>query len=433
MNEPLDISKFSGEVRDLLDYLKLLEKPSDNEALNFFFNLRDNFIHENVSKISQALMRNDYRGVGEVVRALDRFLNGRQTKEQFVYASFVAVAREMGFNFHERSTRDIIKERLMQLKMVCEPKIPTGTFIDVVGGLSRDDFVILAAGTGVGKTTWLLTIAKKLMRMKKDVLYVDWEAQANKPLSRLVSSLEYSEGDRQLWKDHPVIFVSVPFLRSPSSVVERFFLWMDEVLRDWRNQRMLHAPNNFKEYPDVIIIDYLYIASGFINISELDIFCRVLYAFSSELGIPIITASQLKKESNFKGGIKLPQIKDLFGLSAIAHSASRIFTIIKPPEFETYVKEKWTDKLIEAKDRLTGFIINTVKNRDIWGDNFVFFVEYDYNSMNILNMVDYKLRDKIETLMEDYRAGVETREIYDILPDDLNEFNFEVTEDQVPF
>ncbi len=206
---------------------------------------------------------NEYYLVGNMqefkrsVVRLYRLLNGKDYSE-FTYSSFKEIGEAMGFSFPAQSSRESIKMQLMELKYVYEPRIPTGTFIDFVGGLNRDDFVVLGAGTGVGKTTWLLTIAKKLMRMKKDVLYIDWEAQANKPLTRLINSIELSEKDQEIWKSNPVIFVSVPFLREPQSVIERFFIWMNAVLDNWRSQRVRLIPDNVKEYPDVIIIDYLY-------------------------------------------------------------------------------------------------------------------------------------------------------------------------------
>ncbi len=381
--EPFDIRKHI-ELREAYNLVKAAPAISENEAINIASNLKF-FQMGSLSRrlYNYALLDTDESKIRQVLAELITLMFDSELEE--------------GINWK--------KSYLMNLQLLPEPIHMTGTFLDDVGGLLRDDFVIIGAGTGVGKTTWLLTIARNLMRLGKKVLYIDYEGQSNNSLTRLVKCIVNSENDSKIWFQNPVIFVSTAIKsftgKEPPELL--FAVWINKVLSDWRNERLkMNLPTNEDEYPDVIIIDYLQVLGNRFEFSKLEPFCRILYSFCSTRSIPLITGSQLKKDMN-KLDNKIPQLKDLYGFSNYIHTASKVFLIVRPPSLTHHIRNKWRNRIPRAELRLAGFLVYTAKNRSELGANLALVVEYDYENMTILNKKLYELNsEKYDDLLNEY-------------------------------
>lgn len=390
-SEPLNLETIPAYLKPTLNQVDSITPFTENEALAFITNIKLIKAKEYLSKVATNI---------DLGKMKDAFYEATNLVRNFT-------------NVEEENFFDWKKDYLMDLREVVEKVIFTGTFFDSIGGLKRDDFVIIGAGTGVGKTTWLLTLAKKLMRLGLEVLYVDWEAQSSKSLGRLSESVRLSESDSKLWFENPVFFVSTPISAKVKSTNVMFYLWITKLIDDWKEERARFfmrnkgmVPELKKDYPDVILLDYLQIITSKIDIKDIEEFCRLLYGWASLRGILIITASQLRKDMNSSKGIKIPTIKDLYGLSTYAHTASRVVTITRNQGLTDYIKNKWRKEIPNADNRLGGFLIYIAKNRDTFGDGKLFIVEYDYETMSILEQTCLDVsKDKPEEIIEQYISG----------------------------
>lgn len=374
---------------DLLDIYNVIQTApnvSENDILSIIRNLKQLSIAEVTKRLYNDVL-------------LDR--NTEQIKQE--------IFKLMKFTFEEDFSKiDKKKQALMQTHLLPTPVLFTGTFLDDFGGLQKDDFVIVGAGTGVGKTTWLLTIARNLMRLGKKVLYVDLEGQSNNSLMRMIKSIQNSSTDLDMWKQNPVCFVNTPIKNITGRETAEFIfqVWISNVLEDWREERLfLNIDTKEDEYPDILIVDYLQVLGNRLEISKLEPFCRSLYSFCSSKNIPLITASQLRKDMNkSQTDNKLPQLRDIYGFSNYIHTASKVALIIKPQSLTEHVRNKWKRLIPDAETRLAGFIIYTAKNRSEEGSSWALIVEYDYDTMTILNKQKYYVSsEKIDDLLGQYQ------------------------------
>lgn len=154
------------------------------------------------------------------------------------------------------------------------------------------DLVTIAAGTGVGKTTFALNIADYFLRDKKRVLFVSYEINRGRLLSQLVAiraNKKKSDVYRDLKKGAKVDLETVEglsIIADPAFTVEE----LTRLVGKYQEERPL----------DLIIVDYDQLAQteGRFDNEErrVSFISQTLKGITLDYGVPVILLSQISKE-----------------------------------------------------------------------------------------------------------------------------------------
>ncbi|MFZ4455645.1 MAG: replicative DNA helicase [Bacteroidales bacterium] len=268
--------------------------------------------------------------------------------------------------------KTLIDEALQNIQTAANQKdglsgLPSGfNGLDhMTSGWQKSDLVVIAARPAMGKTAFVLSMAKNMGVDRGEAVAVFSLEMSNVQLvNRLISNvceLEASkikngqlndlEWERLFYKikalnDAPIFVDDTPSL----SVFE---------LRT--KARRLVRVHNVK----CIIIDYLQLmnASGMTYGSreqEVSIISRSLKGLAKELNIPIIALSQLNRGVENRTGVgadgKRPQLSDLRESGAIEQDADMVCFIHRPEYYKIYIDDEGNDlhgmaEIIIAKHR----------------------------------------------------------------------------------
>ena len=215
------------------------------------------------------------------------------------------------------------------------------------GGFSKGELIVVASRPSIGKSSFVLEIAKKAIERDETILFFSFEMKAEQLMLRLLSSktsiplklLEIGNLTDEEWS----------MLTSKVKTLEDAPLFIDDTpalsIFDLRAKcRRLVAQHNVK----IVIVDYLQLMTGG-NASkgggnreqEISMISRNLKALAKELNIPVITLSQLSRSVETRGGIKRPLLSDLRESGAIEQDADIVSFIYRP---EYYGLLEWDDE-----------------------------------------------------------------------------------------
>ncbi|MDX5324816.1 MAG: replicative DNA helicase [Bacteroidota bacterium] len=227
--------------------------------------------------------------------------------------------------------------------------IPSGfTEVDrVTSGWQPTDLVIIAARPGMGKTAFVLSMARNMAVMHKaPVAVFSLEMSAVQLITRLISSeteLDSEKLRKGKLEDH-----EWERLLSKVKNLENAPLFIDDTpalsIFDLRAKcRRLVAQHGVK----VIVIDYLQLMtvggqgkSSGNREQEISTISRSLKSIAKELNVPVIALSQLSRAVETRGGSKRPLLSDLRESGAIEQDADIVSFIYRP---EYYGMEEWDD------------------------------------------------------------------------------------------
>lgn len=364
-SEPIDIQtvvnklKFKGEL-DLVGGAYFVSSLTANVAssANIEYHSRiiaQKFIQRELIRVSSDIIKDAFEDTTDVFDLLDKaetsLFNVAQDNLRKTAADMGSVVKEAIENIEEASKNEGNISGLA-----------TGfhKLDHITAGWQPSDLVILAARPGMGKTAFVLTMARNIaVEFNKPIAVFSLEMSAVQLVTRLISSeaeipsdklrkgnLEQSEWDRlnkgvQSLADAKIFIDDTPGL----SVFE---------LR--AKSRRLHNNEGIK----MIIIDYLQLmthdtGSGGNREQEISTISRSLKALAKELNVPIITLSQLNRSVEQRGGAKRPQLADLRESGAIEQDADMVTFLYRPAYYgleEEYGEsdQKYTE-LIIAKHR----------------------------------------------------------------------------------
>ncbi len=237
----------------------------------------------------------------------------------------------------------VIEEAIHRMQLAAEKQgasgVPTGfhALDKITSGWQRSDLIIIAARPAMGKTAFVLSMAKNIgVDYNQPVAIFSLEMSNVQLVNRLIMNVCELEGekikngqlDKEEWNkldkdikeliDAPIYIDDTPSL----SIFE---------LRS-KARRLV------KEHKvQCLIIDYLQLmnASGMSFGSreqEVSIISRSLKGLAKELGIPIIALSQLNRGVEGRSGLegKRPQLSDLRESGAIEQDADMVCFIHRP-------------------------------------------------------------------------------------------------------
>lgn len=227
--------------------------------------------------------------------------------------------------------------------------VPSGfTALDkITSGWQNSDLVIIAARPAMGKTAFVLSMAKNIaVNYKKPVAMFSLEMSNVQLVNRLIMNVCELEGDKiktgKLTKEER--------RRLDMKINELYNapLYIDDtpslsVFELRSKARKLKREHNI----ELIIIDYLQLmnAQGMqfgSREQEVSIISRNLKGLAKELDIPIIALSQLNRGVESRTGVegKTPQLSDLRESGAIEQDADMVCFIHRPEYYHLYSDEK---------------------------------------------------------------------------------------------
>lgn len=250
------------------------------------------------------------------------------------------------------SAHDLIKEAISKIEEISNQEglsgVPSGfSKVDrVTSGWQPSDLIILAARPGMGKTAFVLSMARNIsVDHGKAVAVFSLEMSSVQLITRLISSetglssekLRKGNLDDHEWQQ----------LLTKVKNLEKAPLFIDDTpaisVFDLRAKcRRLVAQHNV----GMVIIDYLQLMTagggkgGGNREQEISTISRSLKSIAKELNVPVIALSQLSRAVETRGGDKRPLLSDLRESGAIEQDADIVCFIYRP---EYYDITEWPD------------------------------------------------------------------------------------------
>ncbi|HPE40472.1 MAG TPA: replicative DNA helicase [Bacteroidales bacterium] len=223
--------------------------------------------------------------------------------------------------------------------------VPTGirAIDEKIGGWQKSDLVILAARPGMGKTSFVLSIARNAaIDYSKPVAFFSLEMSATQIVHRLFSietgidSERISKGklDEVEWVQ---LTNKIGNLSSANLIIDDTPALSVFDLRA-KCRRLKHQHDI-----QLVIIDYLQLMQGGTEKDkgkgtreqEISYISRSLKALAKELNIPVIALSQLSRAVETRsGGTKRPLLSDLRESGSIEQDADMVLFIYRPEYYK---------------------------------------------------------------------------------------------------
>ena len=205
----------------------------------------------------------------------------------------------------------------------------------ITSGWQNSDLVIIAARPSMGKTAFVLSMARNMaVNHGKSVALFSLEMSSIQLVTRLISSETELRSEKlrsgnlkgHEWQQ----------LEHKIKKLEKAKIFIDDTpaisLFELRSKcRKLKT----REDIDLIAIDYLQLMAGPPEIrgnreQEVSMISRGLKAIAKELNLPIIALSQLNRSVEMRSGLKRPQLSDLRESGAIEQDADIVIFIHRP-------------------------------------------------------------------------------------------------------
>ena len=340
-SEPVDILtvtqelKKSGEL-DLAGGAFYISQLTNRvaSAANAEFHARiiaQKFIQRELIRISTETIRDAYEDTSDVFDLLDK-------AEGNLYSIVETNIRK---NYDKMST--LIGQAITQIEIARNKKdgisgVETGfTELDrVTSGWQKSDLVIIAARPAMGKTAFVLSLARNAsVDFKRPVAVFSLEMASVQLVNRLISS--EAEISAEKLKKGQLEDYEFQQLNSKIHKLAEAPLFIDDtpaitIFELRAKARRLKQQHNIS----LIIVDYLQLmqAGGDNNRGnreqEISTISRSLKSLAKELEVPVIALSQLSRAVETRGGDKKPQLSDLRESGAIEQDADMVLFIHRP-------------------------------------------------------------------------------------------------------
>jgi len=313
------------------------------------------YIQREMIRVSSEIQRRAYEQ-GEDVDDLLEF-----SQNEFFVLSEGSMRREA------QLLRIVIDETIEQIQAAGAKDdslsgVPSGfTSLDrITSGWQPSDLVIIAARPSMGKTAFVLSMARNMavehnvgvaifslemasVQLAKRLLVSETELASEKIRNGRLAEYEWEQ------------------LHSKSSRLIKAPIYIDETpaisISELRaKSRRLVAQNNVK----LIVVDYLQLMSGPTDSKgsreqEVSTISRSLKAMAKDLNVPVIALSQLNRSVESRAGDKRPQLSDLRESGAIEQDADIVIFIHRPERYGIEEKDgvnlKGLAQIIIAKHR----------------------------------------------------------------------------------
>ena len=250
------------------------------------------------------------------------------------------------------SASDILRKALAQIEEASKTAgeyngVRSGfTDIDSVTlGWQPSDLIIIAARPSMGKTAFVLTMARNMaVEFKTPVAFFSLEMSSVQLMNRLIVA-ETQLNSKDL-RTGNLSAAQWTHLEKNTVELGRAPLYIDDTpalsVYEFRSKaRRLKTQHDIQ----LIIIDYLQLMTAATpetrgnREQEVSLISRTLKAIAKELNVPIIALSQLSRNVENRGGTKRPQLSDLRESGAIEQDADVVAFIHRPEYYGLTVDE----------------------------------------------------------------------------------------------
>ncbi len=234
--------------------------------------------------------------------------------------------------------------------------VPTG-LIDIdrlLGGLQKSDLLILAGRPGMGKTGFLLGVAKNAaQKHKKHVAVFSLEMSAEQLCQRLIA--QETGIDTQRLRTGKLADDEWPLFTHAIEVLGDTHIWLDDTpgitpLQLRTKCRRLHLEHHL----DLIVLDYLQLMSGDLRtdnrVQEVSYISRNLKQLARELNVPVLAAAQLSRAVEQRQD-KRPQLSDLRESGSLEQDSDIVMFIHRPDAQDKDSPRQNIAEIIVAKHR----------------------------------------------------------------------------------
>ena len=265
------------------------------------------------------------------------------------------------------NVKELVKEATEEIEAASKNKdgvsgIPTGfTDLDrLTSGWQKSDMIVLAARPGMGKTAFVLSMARNTaVQFNQGVAIFSLEMSNVQLVKRMmametgISSEKLRKGfsDQEDWeKLHNRIH---NLTEAPIFIDDTPALSIFELRAKCRRMKMQHDIQ-------LVIIDYLQLMTAGIKggnrEQEISTISRSIKEIAKEINVPIIALSQLSRSVETRGGDKRPMLSDLRESGAIEQDADMVCFIYRPEyygllEDENGMPTDGVGEIIVAKHR----------------------------------------------------------------------------------
>lgn len=286
-------------------------------------------VQRELIRVSGDIIRDAYDDTTDVFDLLDRAEN----------SLFQVTEGNLKKNFSRM--KDVVGEVVLNIENARKDSdgvsgVPSG-FVDldrVTGGWQRANMIVLAARPGMGKTAFVLSMARNMaVEFDIPVAVFSLEMSSAELVQRLVSSEAGISGHKLRVGD--LSEQEYQILHQRVGRLEEAPLFIDDTpglsVFDLRAKcRRLKAQHGIS----MVIIDYLQLMTGSKDNKgnreqEISMISRSIKAIAKELDVPIIALSQLSRMVETRGGDKKPILSDLRESGAIEQDADIVSFIYR--------------------------------------------------------------------------------------------------------
>ncbi len=234
--------------------------------------------------------------------------------------------------------------------------VPTGLLdLDkVLGGLQKSDLLIVAGRPGMGKTGFLLSVAKNAAQIhKKHVAIFSLEMSNEQLVQRLIAQETGIDTQRmrtgKLKEDEWPLFVHAIEVLGDTKI------WLDDTPALTPMQLRTKCRRLDLEHSlDLVIVDYLQLMSGDVRnenrVQEVSYISRNLKTLARELKVPVLAAAQLSRAVEQRTD-KKPVLSDLRESGSLEQDADIVMFIHRPDAMDPTSPRHNLAELIVAKHR----------------------------------------------------------------------------------
>lgn len=342
--------------------IRLTQKISSSAHIEFHSRIiLQKFIQRSLIRISSEIIEESYDETTDVFDLLDKAESRLYEVTQGNIKRSSETAQSLVIQAKKRIEEIAGKEGLSGVATGFEK------LDKVTSGWQPSDLIIIAARPGMGKTAFVLSMARNIaIDFGHPVALFSLEMSSVQLITRLISSetglssekLRTGKLEKHEWEQ---LSIKVKNL-------EKAPLYIDDTpslsIFDLRAKaRRLSSQHGIK----LIIVDYLQLMTaggnngknGGNREQEISTISRNLKALAKELNVPVIALSQLSRAVETRGSSKRPLLSDLRESGAIEQDADIVSFIYRP---EYYKIEEWDDDERAPTEGQAEFIIAKHRN-----------------------------------------------------------------------
>lgn len=340
-SKPIDLLTVAQQLRkngelDLIGGAYYLSELTNKvaSAANIEYHSRiiiQKYIQRKLIEISNTIIKDAYEDTTDVLELLDK-------AEKNIF-SVAEQNLKRGSNNMENLLADTLKEiDSIRNKEDGLTGVPSGfTALDALtSGWQRSDLIIVAARPAMGKTAFVLNMARTAaVDYNMGVAVFSLEMSATQLVKRIMSSeaeisagkIHHGDLNDQEWN---ILSQRVERLsKAPIFINDSAGLNVFEFRAQCRRLKSAHDIQ-------LVIIDYLQLMSGSTEgkgstrEQEISTISRSLKSIAKELNVPVIALSQLSRAVESRTGEKRPQLSDLRESGAIEQDADMVLALYRP-------------------------------------------------------------------------------------------------------